>query len=251
MSEVSARERAASGRAVATAWKAFALERSGVSARALARAAHLSHESVAAAFRGDAVPTDVVLAAILRACGADAEDAVDWERRRVAVAELTVGSEAVGPARDANLMDADLDQDADVADHADPDDSGCFRDAVTLHEQRIRRTGTRNNLGWVELRYCPVHRAAWGRFHGFEALTALAARHHVDIVVAVHRLSDDAASTFRQTFAHDYHWSGLLLADGSEVYAHAEIREAGELVGRASTKRTNLPRDTGTTRQDP
>jgi hypothetical protein len=251
VSEVSARERAASVRAFATALKAFALERSGVSARALARAAHVSHESVAAPSRGDAVPTDVVVAAILRVCGADSDELSGWEERRTAVAALVVGSEAVGPARDANSMDADLDQDTDVADDTDPDDSGCFRDAVTLHEQRIRRTGTRNNLGWVELRYCPLHRAAWGRFHGFEALTALAARHDVEIVVAVHRLSDHAVSTFRQTFAHDYHWSGLLLADGTEVYADAEIHEDGELVGRASTMRTHLPPGTGTSRQEP
>ncbi len=241
MTEVSARERAASVRAFAAGLKAFALERSGGSARALAREAHLSHESVAAAFRGEAVPTDLVVAAILRACGAGADESTDWEKRRAAIAALTVGSEAVGPARDANLMDADLDQDVDVADQTDPDDSGCFRDAVTLHEQRIRRTGTRNNLGWVELRWCPVHHAAWGRFHGFEALSALALRHDVEIVVAVHRLSDGATSTFRQTFAHDYHWSGLLLADGDEMWADAQIYEDAEQVGQASTQRMRLP----------
>jgi transcriptional regulator with XRE-family HTH domain len=228
----------------ATGLKAFARERRGISARALAREAHLSHETVAAAFRGDAVPTDLVLAAILRACAASADEAARWEQRRAAVATMTVGSEAVGPARDANVMDADLAEYAAVADQADPDDSGCFRDAVTLHEQRIRRTGTRDNLGWVELRYCPVHRAAWGRFHGFESLSAFAVRHDVEIVVAVHRLSDDAESTFRQTFAHDYHWSGLLLADGGEMWSEAHIYEDGALAGGASTRRTDLPADT-------
>ena len=236
----SLRERSARVQAFASALKSFVVDAGFDSARSLAKEAHLSHETVAAAFRGKTLPTALVLECVLSTCGASPQQRREWEEARSTIAALLDGSESQGPRDDPSDGHAHIEEYAPVVDHADPDDSGCFRDAVTVVKQRIRRRGTRNYLGWVELRYCPAHGAAWARFHGLDALTAVAAKHAVDVYVAVHRASDGQEDGFRHPFAHDYHWSGMLLVGDGDVYAEAQIYEDCQLIGRADTRRLRV-----------
>ena len=239
----SVRERAARVQAFANTLKSFVVDSGFDSARSLAKEAYLSHETVAAAMRGKTLPTAHVLACVLSTCGASPQQLREWEEARNAIAHLLDGSESQGPRDDPSDGHADIEEYGPILDHADPDDSGCFRDAVTVLKQRIRRRGTRNYLGWVELRYCPVHGAGWARFHGLDALAAVAAKHAIDIYVAVHRASDAEEDGFRHAFAYDYHWSGLLLAGDGDVYAEAQIYEDGQLIGRADTRRLRAAQD--------
>jgi len=239
----SARGRTSSLQAFATALKSLVADSGFTSARSLAKDAHLSHETVAAAFRGKTLPTALVLDCMLEACGISQEQRLAWEAARSALAHLRSGSESDGPRVDPSHGHPDVDEYGLIQDHADPDDCGCFRHAVTAYMQRMRRTGTRNYLGWVELRYCQVHGAAWARFHGLDALAAVAARSAVDIYVAVHRASDSEEDGFHHAYVHDYHWSGLLLASLNDVYAEAQIFENGDLIGRADTRRLRPSQD--------
>ena len=239
----SVRERAARVQSFSIALRSFVVDSGFDSARSLAKEAHLSHETVAAAFRGTTLPTALVLECVLHTCGASPQQLREWEETRDTIAGLLDGSESQGPRDDPSDGHADIEGYESIADHADPDDSGCFRDAVTVVKQRIRRRGTRNYLGWVELRYCPVHGAGWARFHGLDALAAVAAKHAVDIYVAVHRPSDGEEDGFRHPFAYDYHWSGLLLAGDSDVYAEAQIYEDSQMIGRADTRRLRVAAD--------
>src|SRR5512139_4145848 len=127
------------------------------SIRALAKRAHYSRTTLAAAARGDRLPSLAVIRAFVAACDGDVGE---WESRWRRLGEAHEATTAQpSPAVAASPWPPQP-----VVDGADPDDAGCSADAVTLHARRIAMTGRRRIVGQIDLRYSARTRAGWARF---------------------------------------------------------------------------------------
>jgi hypothetical protein len=208
-----------------------------VSARRLAQQTFATHATVAAALRGLTLPTAAVVQDIVQACGGTEADRVRWEAERSEIAAIPAITEARHSRQEAEIMDGRWTS-QDVIDGADPDDTGCSADAVTIHARRIYRTCERRILGYIQLRYSPSRGAVWARFGGFPQLDAIArSRGDVWIDVSVHRGSDQARGLFSQLYAYDVHWCDLLVADHGAFWAAAVIRFGDERAGSGATNK--------------
>ncbi|MBG6136730.1 recombinase family protein [Longispora fulva] len=128
-----------------------------------------------------------------------------------------------------------------AADGADPDAAGGGPDAVTLHARRIGIPDRRLIVGQLELRYSPTLAAAWARFEGFQFLENLARQHAVEVDIQIVRESEVAPQGCRDGYFFDYHWSPILLANGTALYARVALYSDGEQIATGRTRHANPP----------
>ena len=200
--------------------------------RALAKELHYSHEIVSKAARGQTLPSFELTMAFVAACGGDPEEwASAWHAlsraRNSDLAEPVVASPAWPPEL--------------LADGADPEASGCYADAITVHGRKVSLLHRRQVIGEIELRYSPRSHAAWGRFKGSDGLDKLALfRHDVNVVVGVERLVDGLRFGYSTEYGFDYHWGDIVLTGRGLYVAWVEVCFDGEVVATAETDRLPL-----------
>lgn len=130
----------------------------------------------------------------------------------------------------------------EAVDGADPLDSGCYLDAVTVAARKVSLTTRRLIVGEIELRYSHGEQAAWGRFGGTEGLDVLALhRHRVDLVIGIDRQADGKSLEYRDEYAFDYHWGDLLKTGSGGLHAWVRVRFDGIEVAYGETDWIDLP----------
>ncbi|WP_027344412.1 helix-turn-helix domain-containing protein [Hamadaea tsunoensis] len=204
----------------------------GQSLRSLAGAIHYSRTTLSDAFSGKAVPSLAVTLAIVRACGGDL---LDWERRWRALRRSP-------PAAGSNPAIAVPWPPEEIVDDAEPEAAGCAREAVTAIGAKVALDGRRVIIGLVEVRHNRSAGAAWARFEGYASLDNLVRREEsAEIMLMVDRGSDGRRIDYREEYAFDYHWTNILLVDGSAVRAYVEIYFGDRLVASGETAQIVLP----------
>lgn len=200
--------------------------------RQLAQHLNYSHEIVAKAARGKDLPSKDLTRAFVLACGGDP---AEWEAKWHRVSRRGKdGPESVVPSQAWSTQD--------LVDGADPEDSGCYVDAVTIHAKRVSLTEKRHVIGQIELRHSPRSHAAWGRFKGTDGLDKLAMfRYKVDLVVGVGReQADGLRLAYPTEYGFDYHWGNVVLTGTGVFYGWVEVQFDGRLVAVGETDRVEL-----------
>jgi len=157
--------------------------------RDLALLAHSSKASLSAAANGRRLPTWEVTSAFVRACDGDVDE---WRSRWQATrSELGLNprdtpSDITDSPAGANTEAAArfVGRRQEIADNADPKQSGCAADPegiVTLDSVEVH-TANQEFLGLAELRHSPTHRVAWGRFVPSDRMLYLRADATITIV---------------------------------------------------------------------
>lgn len=201
------------------------------SLRSLAKLTHYSHTSISQAVGGKDLPSLAVTLAFVRACGGDQKIWQQrWQRVYAAVNSPTtqvIASQPWPPQA--------------VADGADPLDSGCYLDAVTVRATRVAITARRHIIGTIELRYSPDSHAAWGRFKGDEGLDKVAMhRHAVDLTIGVVREIDHVELTYQVEYGFDNHWGDLVTTGDGLYYAWVTVRFDGAQIAHGETGKALL-----------
>jgi hypothetical protein len=128
-------------------------------------------------------------------------------------------------------------------DGSDPENSGAYADAVTVHARKVALTSRRQLIGEIELRYSPRCHAAWGRFTGYPGLVKIALyRHKVDLVVGVTRgPPNPSRHTYETEYGFDASWGALVLTGEGPCHAWTEVYFDGQLTATGGTDDVPLP----------